>query len=87
MVDARGSGPREKNLMQVQVLSSTPIVIRRIIMKILIICSKSFYDKIAVINEAKAKLRKNMLGVNISKIKNAIPQTASNCHKTIINSY
>ena len=32
-----------------------------------------YKDKTAVINDANAKLRKNILGVNISNIKNAIP--------------
>ena len=48
----------------------------------------SIHNEIAaVIMADKEKFKKNMLGVNISNIKNAIPHTASICHKTIINSY
>ena len=39
----------------------------------------------AVINEAIAKFKKNILGVKISKIKKPIPNTDINCHKAIIN--
>jgi hypothetical protein len=46
--------------------------------------TKQYKDKTAVINDANAKLRKNILGVNISNIKNPIPQTAMIC-QTIIS--
>jgi hypothetical protein len=46
-----------------------------------------YKDATAVKNEAKAKFKKNMLGVNSSKIIKPIPQTTKNSHKTIFSPY
>ena len=43
----------------------------------------NLYDTIAQIKEASAKFKKNILGVNISRIKKPIPKTANNSHKCI----
>jgi len=42
-----------------------------------------YTDKIAQIKDDNEKFKKNILGVNISKIKNAIPHIVRICHKTI----
>jgi hypothetical protein len=42
-----------------------------------------YKDKTAQINDANEKFKKNMLGVNISNIRNAIPHVVSICHKII----
>ena len=40
------------------------------------------YDKMTD-NVTRAKFKKNILGVNISRIRNPIPKTANNSHKCI----